>query len=85
MFINISPYLVGGGFSSAQAFYGRISRVNIWSLVLKDSAITRMSEGCRLVGGDAVAWYHFKNNIFGDVQVVSPSWCSLIGRPNTVP
>ena len=47
--------------------------------MLPNEAIEKMSLGCGLVSGDVVAWHHFKNNLFGDVQVETPSWCSLIG------
>ena len=60
-----------------------MSRVNIWSNVLANDAIEKMSLGCGLVSGDVVAWHHFKNNLFGDVQVETPSWCSLIGTVNS--
>ena len=83
LFADISPYFSGGSFSSSQAFYGRMSRVNIWSHVLANDAIVKMSLGCGLVSGDVVAWHHFKNNLFGDVQVETPSWCSLIGMVNS--
>jgi len=69
----------GGSFSSSQAFIGRISRVNIWNDMLQQETIKLMSKGCGSLSGNAVAWQHFKNNIFGDVQVESPSWCSVIG------
>ena len=83
LFADISSYFSGGSFSSYQAFYGRMSRVNIWSNVLAKDAIEKMFLGCGLVSGDVVAWHHFKNNLFGDVQVETPSWCSLIGTVNS--
>lgn len=51
--------------------------------MLASDAIEKMSLGCGLVSGDVVAWHHFKNNLFGDVQVEKPSWCSLIGTVNS--
>ena len=81
--VHTFPYLAGGGFDSSEAFIGRLSRVNIWSNMLKEEAITEMSKGCGLVSGDVVAWQHFKSSVSGDVQVETPSWCSVIGRVNT--
>lgn len=51
--------------------------------MLANDAIEKMSLGCGLVNGDVVAWQHFRNNLFGDVQVETPSWCSLIGTVNS--
>ena len=48
--------------------------------MLQQETIKLMSKGCGSLSGNAVAWQHFKNNIFGDVQVESPSWCSVIGK-----
>ena len=42
--------------------------------------ITEMSKGCGLWNGDAVAWHNFKNNIYGNIEVSTPSSCSLAGK-----
>ena len=72
----------GGGFSSAQAFYGRMSRLNVWSFETSASVIKQMSRGCGLWSGDAVAWYNLKTNIFGNIEIKTSSSCSLAGKIN---
>lgn len=73
-------FWIGGAFDSNQAFYGKMSRVNVWSYVLSTSVIKEMAKGCGLWSGDAIAWFHFKSSTFGAVQVVKPSSCSLAGE-----
>ena len=70
----------GGWFSASQAFYGRMSRLNVWSFVVSETVIEQMAKGCGLWTGDAVAWYNFKNKIFGNIAVITPSSCSLAGK-----
>ena len=73
--------LKGGSFQEYQSFEGRISGVNVWSFVMTDVKIAEMSTGCGSSGnGDAVAWYNFKSNLYGNIDVVTPSTCSLSGR-----
>ena len=74
----------GGGFESEQAFEGRLSRVNVWSFIITSSIIKEMSRGCGFWNGNLVAWYNFKNNIFGNVQFDTPSSCSLPGESEIV-
>ena len=48
---------------------------------MTDVKIAEMSTGCGSSGnGDAVAWYNFKSNLYGNIDVVTPSTCSLSGR-----
>ena len=54
--------------------------MNIWNDVLQQAAIALISKGCGSLAGNVVAWYHFKNRIFGNVKVETPSWCSAIGK-----
>ena len=70
----------GGSFNSGQAYQGTMSRVNVWNFKLADKIIKEMSKGCGLWSGNAFVWYNFKNNIFGNIQIISPSSCSLAGR-----
>lgn len=70
----------GGSFQSSQAFKGTMSRVNVWNFITADGIIKQMSRGCGLWSGNAVAWYNFKNNIFGNIQIITPSSCSLAGE-----
>jgi len=69
----------GGGFDSGQAYQGSMSRVNAWNFRITEKIIKQMSRECGLVSGNVVSWYNFKNNIFGDVQIITPSSCSLAG------
>jgi len=69
----------GGSFESDQAFHGRLSRVNVWNFVTAGTIIKEMSKGCGLWSGNVVAWYNFKENIFGNIQILNPSSCSLAG------
>ncbi|KAL9959753.1 hypothetical protein ACROYT_G033108 [Oculina patagonica] len=46
----------GGSFDTYQAFYGTMSRLNVWSFVTASEVIKQMSTGCGLWSGDAVAW-----------------------------
>lgn len=70
----------GGGFSSSQAFFGRMSRVNVWNYVVSSSFIHEMSTGCGSWNGNAVAWFYFKDNINGNIEIIRPSSCSLVGK-----
>ena len=69
----------GGSFDSYQAFEGRLSRVNVWNFIISSNTIKEMSRGCGLWSGNIVSWYNFKNNIFGNIQIITPSSCSLAG------
>ena len=69
----------GGGFQSSQAFQGRISRVNIWNFKSTPNVIKEMSKGCGLWSGNIISWYNFKDKIFGNIQIITPSSCSLAG------
>ena len=57
-----------------------MSRVNVWSFVISHNIIKDMSKGCGLWNGDAVAWYNFNDNLYGNIEVFTPSSCSLPGR-----
>lgn len=71
----------GGGFNSSQAFFGRMSRVNVWNYVVSSAFIQdEMSTGCGSWNGNAVAWFYFKDNINGNIEIVRPSSCSLVGK-----
>ena len=70
----------GGGFDSSQAFFGRMSRVNVWSYVVHSAFIQEMSTGCGSWNGNAVAWFYFKDNINGNIEIIRPSSCSLVGK-----
>ena len=70
----------GGGFDSSQAFFGRMSRVNVWSYVVSSGFIQEMSTGCGSWNGNAVAWFYFKDNINGNIEIIRPSSCSLVGK-----
>ena len=69
----------GGGFQSGQAFQGRLSRVNIWNFIITTNVIKEMSKGCGLWSGNVISWYKFKNSISGNIQIITPSSCSLAG------
>ena len=69
----------GGSFQSYQAFQGTLSRVNIWNFQSTPNAIKEMSKGCGLWSGNVISWYNFKDNIFGNIQIITPSSCSLAG------
>ena len=69
----------GGSFQSIQAFEGTLSRVNIWNFIISLSKINEMSRGCGLWSGNVISWYKFKNNISGNIQIITPSSCSLAG------
>ena len=71
----------GGGFNSSQAFFGRMSRVNVWNYVVSSSFIQQeMSTGCGSWNGNAVPWFYFKDNINGNIEIIRPSSCSLVGK-----
>jgi len=70
----------GGSFDSGQAYQGSLSRVNVWNFRIAEKIIKQMSRGCGLWSGNVVSWYNFKNNIFGDLQIITPSSCSLAGE-----
>lgn len=71
----------GGGFNSSQAFFGRMSRVNVWNYVVSSGFIQEeMSTGCGSWNGNAVAWFYFKDNINGNIEIIRPSSCSLVGK-----
>ena len=72
--------LKGGSFESDQAFEGSLSRVNVWNFAISPNTIKEMSRGCGLWSGNAVSWYNFKNNIFGNIEIDTPSSCSLPGE-----
>lgn len=69
----------GGGFQSGQAFEGRLSRVNLWNFIITSNAIKEMSKGCGVWSGNVISWYNFKDNISGNIQIITPSACSLAG------
>ena len=50
------PDSMRGSFSSEQAFYGRISELNIWDEPIKDGVITKMAAGIRFGEGNVVSW-----------------------------
>ena len=71
----------GGGFDSSQAFFGRMSRVNVWNYVVSSGFIQEeMSTGCGSWNGNAVAWFYFKDNINGNIEIIRPSSCSLVRK-----
>ena len=69
----------GGSFESDQAFEGTLSRMNIWNFIITLTTIKEMSRGCGLWSGNVISWYNFKDNIFGNIQIITPSSCSLAG------
>lgn len=69
----------GGSFQTAQSFEGTMSRVNVWSFAQSGEQIKEMYRGCGAWNGDAVAWYNFRKNFYGNMEVVTPSSCSLAG------
>ena len=69
----------GGSFQTVQSFEGTMSRVNVWSFAQSGEQIKEMYRGCGVWNGDAVAWYNFRKNFYGNMEVVTPSSCSLAG------
>lgn len=49
----------GGSFELKQSFMGSISGMNLWSRVLSDDEILRMSKICNFADGDVLKWSDF--------------------------
>nr|XP_006816606.1 PREDICTED: sushi, von Willebrand factor type A, EGF and pentraxin domain-containing protein 1 [Saccoglossus kowalevskii] len=62
-----------GGFSPVEAYIGHISKLNIWDYVMSAESIVIISGCCYGTPGNVVAWSDFKNNIYGNVEITSPS------------
>ena len=56
-------------------FIGQIAHLNIWSHVLPNADITRLSQLCLSGEGNAVKWSDFKNGVHGNISVIVPSPC----------
>lgn len=54
--------------------------MNVWNYVVHSLMITEMYKGCGSWNGNAIAWFHFKDNITGDIEIIRPSSCSLVGK-----
>ena len=65
------------GFTREQSFMGSISGMNVWSKVLSDQEIVRMSKACNFGSGDVLQWSHFQVSRHGDVKVICPSACKI--------
>lgn len=66
--------IVGGNFTTTEAFYGHISQVNVWDSILTENEIQILASSCALDRhGNLVAWGDFLNNLDGNYQIVRPS------------
>ncbi|XP_068705193.1 serum amyloid P-component-like [Montipora foliosa] len=63
-------------FNQYQSFIGNISGMNLWSRVLGDDEILRMSKICNLGNGDVLKWSDFLVSTH-NVEVKCPSNCKI--------
>ncbi|PFX15365.1 G-protein coupled receptor GRL101 [Stylophora pistillata] len=61
---------------NASAVIGRLSGFNIWSLLVTENEILRMSYGCGEVIGNAMDWGKVTNGLIGEVEVRSLPTCN---------
>ena len=61
---------------NASAVLGRLSGFNIWSLLVTENEILRMSYGCGEVIGNAMDWGKVTNGLIGEVEVRSLPTCN---------
>ncbi|XP_078382468.1 C-reactive protein 1.1-like [Oculina patagonica] len=66
-----------GGFQYSESFVGSISGMNLWSTVLPQDEVLRMSETCNVGIGNVLQWSDFENKIHGDVILEDPSSCQV--------
>lgn len=61
---------VGGSFSEAESFIGRIYRFDVWDSILDQSNITQLAKQCQKnIDGDLLKWQDFLAGISGKIQV----------------
>ena len=66
--------IVGGNFTTTEAFYGHISQVNVWDSILTESEIQILASSCAFDRhGNLVAWGDFLADLDGNYQIVRPS------------
>ena len=65
------------GFSLSQSFMGSTSGMNVWSKVLPQDEILRMSKACNMGSGYVLKWSDFLISRHGDVIVKCPSACKI--------
>lgn len=65
------------GFSFPQSLMGSISGMNVWSKVLPQHEIMRMSKHCNMGSGDVLKWSDFLVSRHGHVIVKCPPSCEI--------
>ena len=69
----------GGGWVAADAFVGKISRVNIWNMVFSSNTVKKLSRHCGKESGNAVLWKQFSQGTFkGQAGLNRPSSCVIM-------
>ncbi|EFN77937.1 Sushi, von Willebrand factor type A, EGF and pentraxin domain-containing protein 1 [Harpegnathos saltator] len=66
---------LGGGFSEAEAFLGKLSLLDMWETVLNEHNITTLWNSCEQYHGNVVAWAHVRQYIHGDVLILASPFC----------
>lgn len=64
---------LGGSFDARQSFIGELTGVNVWSRVIRNNEITRLSRACMTGEGDILQWHNFKADVRGSVQLIYPT------------
>ena len=64
-------------FELMQSFNGTLSGLHVWSYVLSQAEIVRMSKGCNMGIGNVLMWSDFLISRHGDVVVKCPSRCEI--------
>ncbi|KAK9871009.1 hypothetical protein WA026_009969 [Henosepilachna vigintioctopunctata] len=85
MIIGQEQDTLGGKFSQAETFVGRMTLIDIWSKVLTKEDIFRHYHDCvNPIYGDLYTWGEFQFHIQGNLRIESSHFCNECPRPKNV-
>lgn len=76
--------MLGGQFSQAESFIGKVTNLDIWDRVLEPNEIIHLFQTCNTYYGNILFWGEFRNYMQGDVQIEPSPFCGDCPQPTPI-